>query len=291
MINKIFFKIIMIVLVLISLGFSQTDLETNLQQILNSATNSDDDYVRNYLKGYMQPFVTAFSSVVSGAMYHRATAKGFPRFDVGISAVYLALPDEALTFNDPDNNEVPTVFGLTSVHNTLTGGTGLNSLLIPQLQINLGLISSFEATARYMNFNVKEFGDIYLMGLGVKYGFGEFMPVFPIDLSVQAMYHKFAIGDWLNSGTIGMNLQLSKELLFLPVDFYGGIGFENTTMLIKTGMIPVDNILDLNDISIDGENNYRVNLGLSWTLAFFNLHADYNFGKYNSLSFGAMIVL
>ena len=43
----------------------------------------------------------------------------------------------------------------------------------------------------------------------------EFIPVFPIDLSVQAMYHKFAIGDWLNSGTIGMNLQLSKELLFL----------------------------------------------------------------------------
>ena len=84
---------------------------------------------------------------------------------------------------------------------------------------------------------------------------------------------------------------LSKELLFLPIEFYGGVGFEATTMLIKTGIIPVENVLNIGEVSINGENNYRYNLGLSWTLAFFNLHADYNFGKYNSLSFGAMVVL
>ena len=292
--NKIFIKITWIVLALISFGFGQTDLENNLKQILNPASTYSDDYVKNYLKGYMQPFVTAFGTSISGAMYHRATAKGFPRFDIGISAVYLALPDEAKNFNDLHNNEAPTIFGLTSLplhDNSLPGGTGLNSILIPQLQINLGLVSSFEITARYMNINVKEFGDISLMGLGVKYGFGEFIPVFPIELSVQAMYHKFGIGDWMDSGTIGMNLQLSKEFILLPIDFYGGIGFENTSMILKTGMIPINEIRNLDNVSIDGENNFRFNLGLSWTLTFFNLHADYNFGKYNSLSFGAMIVL
>ncbi len=289
MINKIFLLINTILIFLVSIVSGQTNLENNLKLILNSGTTYSEDY----LKGYMQPFATAFGTAVSGAMFHRASVKGFPRFDVGINVVYLTIPDEALFFNDPLNNEVPTVFGPLSVPthvNSLAGGTGNSSFVIPQLQINLGLISNFEVTARYLNLNIKEFGDISLMGIGVKYGFGEYIPKFPVDLSVQAMYHKFSIDEWLDSGTIGMNLQISKGLLIIPLDIYGGIGFENTSMVIKPGSIPVDLVQNIGDISIDGENNFRLNLGISWTLAFFNLHTDYNFGKYNSLSFGAMIV-
>jgi len=294
--NKVLIKIITIILVFMSICWGQTELESNLIQILNPNLNSNynDDYLRKYLKGYMQPFVTAFGSAVSGAMYHRATVKEFPRFDAGISAVFINIPSESKKFTDLRRNEVPTVFGssVKPVHeNRLPGGTGLNSILVPQLHVNLGLVSGFEATARYLKFKINEFGDISLMGLGVKYGFGKFMPIFPIDLSIQAMYHKFSIGDWLDSGTIGMNLQLSKDFELFPLDFYGGIGFENTSMIVKTGMIPIDNKLSLGDISIDGKNNFRFNLGVSWTLLIFNLHTDYNFGKNNSISFGAMIAL
>jgi hypothetical protein len=289
MINKLILYIFSGITFFISNASGQTDLENKIKLILNS-THSEE-FVKNYLKGYMQPFVTAFGSAISGAMYHRATVKDFPRFDAGISVVYLTLPNDALMFNDPQNNEVSTVFGTASIPNNLVEGTGKSSILIPQLQINLGLISNFEFTARYLKLNIKEFGDIALMGMGVKYGFGEYIPIFPIDLSVQAMYHKFAIGDWLDSGTIGMNLQLSKGLLLLPLDLYGGIGFENTSMVIKTGLMPDENLRTVGDISIDGENKYRANFGISWTLAFINVHADYNFSKYNSISFGAMIVL
>ena len=290
MTKKILLYIVLILIFIVSGASGQTDLENNLKLILNPGSSHSEDYLKSYVKGYMQPFVTAFGTAISGSMYHRATAKGFPQFDVGISFVYLDLPDDALMFNDPQNNLVPTVFGKASISNALAAGTGKSSILVPQIQINLGLISNFEVTGRYLNLNITEFGDISLMGLGVKYGFGEYVPIFPIDLSVQAMYHKFSIGDWLDSGTIGMNLQLSKGLIFLPVDLYGGIGFENTSMVVKTGSIPVDNLLNIEDVRIDGENNFRINFGLSWTLAFFNVHADYNFGKYNSLSFGAMIV-
>lgn len=287
-------RLTLIAISMISAGLSQTDLEINLGKILNPSSTYNDDYVKNYLKGYMQPFVTAFGTCVSGAMYHRATVKEFPRFDIGISAVYLSVPDESKYFKDPGNNTVPTIFGKTEApahDNTLPGGIGLNSILAPQLQVNLGLVSNFEVTARYLNFNIKQFGDLTFTGLGVKYGFGEFAPVFPIDLSVQAMYHKFVMGDWLDSGTIGMNLHLSKKILLTQFEIYGGIGFENTTMLIKTVSFPINNLRNVDNISIDGENNFRFNLGLSWTLTFFNIHADYNFGKYNSLSFGSMIVL
>ena len=292
MVNKIFLFIITILIFLVSIVSGQTELVNNLNRILNPRAHTEE-FMKNYLKGYMQPFVTAFGTAISGAMYHRATVKGFPKFDAGISLVYLTVPNEGLVFNDPLNYEVPTVFGTTSVptyDNSLPSGTGNSSFIVPQLQINLGLISNFEVTARYLNINIKEFGDISLMGFGVKYGFGEYIPKFPVDLSVQAMYHKFGIDEWLDSGTIGMNLQISKGLLIIPLDIYGGIGFENTSMVIKSGSIPGDLIRNIGDVSIDGENNFRLNFGISWTLAFFNLHTDYNIGKYNSLSFGAMIV-
>lgn len=294
MIYKILYKFVVISLTISSLCFGQTNLENNLSKILNLENSYSTEYVKNYLKGYMQPFATAFGTTVSGAMYHRATIKEFPRFDVGINAVYLYAPEESKTFSDPQNYSAPTVFGNANfpLHDaSLPGGLGKSSMLVPQIQINLGLISNFEITARYLNFNIKEYGNFTFSGLGVKYGFGKFVPIFPIDLSVQAMYHKFSISDWLDSGTIGMNIHLSQELLLLPLQFYGGLGFENTSMIIKTSSILNNNSSTVGDISIEGENKFRFNLGLSWTMVFFNIHADFNFGKYNSLGFGTMIIL
>jgi len=150
------YKVLIFSLAIMSFVFGQTDLENNLKRVLNS--NYDSEYIRNYVKGYMQPFVTAFGTSVCGAMYHRATVKEFPRFDAGISAVYIKIPESSNLFTDQNNLELPTIFGSRTSpehDNTLPGGTGLSSILIPQLQINLGLVSGFEATARYMNFNAK----------------------------------------------------------------------------------------------------------------------------------------
>jgi len=173
MLNKIIIKITLLILISSTFGFSQTVLEKNIQQILNPASSHGNEYIKSYLKGYMQPFATAFGTAVSGAMYHRATVKEFPRFDLGINAVYINMPVESKNFKDSQNNEVPTLFGSKTnpLNNTnLPGGTEINSILVPQFQLNLGLVSSFEITARYMDFNIKEFGDINLLGLGVKYG-------------------------------------------------------------------------------------------------------------------------
>lgn len=291
-------KKVLIIFSFISLIFSnsvkaQTDLENNLNNILNIA---DTEFAKDYLRGYMQPFVTAFGTAVSGAMYHRAYTKGFPRFDAGISAVYLNLPKESKSFIDPNGNSAPTIFGIKegpfnqNYNQNMPGGTENDYFTIPQLHINMGLFADFEVTARYLGVNIKEFGDITLMGLGIKYGFGDLIPLFSIDMSVQAMYHSFKIDEWLDSGTFGMNLQISKGLPLLPIDFYGGVGFENTAMIITTSNIP-NSTADVGDISIDGENNLRVNLGVSWTMLIVNLHAEYNIGTYNSVGLAAMIVL
>ena len=104
-------------------------------------------------------------------------------------------------------------------------------------------------------------------------------------MSIQAMYHSFKIDEWLNSGTIGMNLQISKGLPAVPLEFYGGVGFENTTMALKTDKIPGITSSNIGEVSIDGENNLRVNAGISWTLLIVNVHAEYIIGTYNSIGF------
>ncbi len=287
--NKSIFVLVIIV-ILKSNIFAQTDLETNLNKILEPVVGAED-VRKDFLNGYMQPFVTAFGTAVGGAMYHRAYTKGFPRFDAGVSAVYLSVPDAAREFK-LNGIEYATVFGEKDKQmGDYPGGTGNDVLVLPQLHINLGLFSDFEVTARYLGFNIKELGDFTLMGFGIKYGISDLFPLFPIHMSVQAMYHTFKIDEWLESGTVGMNLQISKDLAALPIEFYGGVGFENTAMTLKTENIPGVSDDNIGDVSIDGENNLRVNIGVSWTLLIANLHAEYIFGKYNSIGLGAMIVL
>jgi len=282
---------LVLILVIGSNVFAQTDnkLEVKLADVL--AFDS-----KEYLEGYMKPFVTAFGTGMGGALFHRAYAKGFPRFDVGISAVYLSIPEEAKTYNF-GNTEVPTFFGDKSNPPTIgtlnaASGTGLNSFILPQLQINLGLFANFEVMARGFSQSVDEIGDISLLGFGVKYGLSDLipLPMFPLDLSVQAIYQTFNVSDWISAGTFGMNVQASVSLPALPLDFYAGVGFESTSMTIETDKIPGVN-QGIGSVSIDGNNGFRLNIGVGYTLLILNIHADYNLGEYNSFGGGAMIVL
>jgi hypothetical protein len=270
------------------LFFSQLLLGSDLEKkIVNIIKTEGEPYV----KGYMKPFATAFGTSVNGAMYHRAYTKGILRFDVGLSAVYLAVPDKGKSFIY-NGQEFPTLFGSSdAVPGLVAPGTGVSSLFVPMFHANIGFISNLELTARYMGFKISEFGTIILVGGGIKYGLSDLvpLPVFPLDLSVQAMWHNYALGEWITSGNFGMNLQASTGLSILPFDIYGGVGFENTTMEIKTADIP-GNATDLGNISINGENSVRATVGIGYTMTMINAHVDYNFGFYKALGMGLMIV-
>ena len=269
------------------LFFSQPLLASDLEKKIVAIIKTEGE---PYVKGYMKPFATAFGSSVNGAMYHRAYTKGILHFDVGLSAVYLVVPDKgkAFTYN---GQEVPTLFGSSDASPGLAApGIGVSSTFVPIFQANFGFISNLELTARYMGFKISEFGTIILVGGGVKYGLSDLVPVpvFPLDLSVQVMWHNYALGEWITSGNFGMNLQASTGLSVLPLDIYSGIGFENTTMEIKTTDIP-GNTTDLGNISINGENSVRATVGIGYTMAMINAHVEYNFGFYNALGMGLMV--
>jgi len=240
----------------------------------------------NYMKSYLKPFSTALSTAMGSALYHRAYTKGFPRIDIGVSMAYVTIPDNAKSFEDVNGNSVPTIFGSTSSD---IPGFDKSVFLMPYLHANVGLFASLEATGRFTSINVDYLGDLTIYGLGLKYDLSDMVPLNLIDLSAQAMYHKFSLGNLMEAGSFSMNLEASRSLPILPIDIYGGIGIDYSSLEIETGRL--NNPNNIGNIRIDGENSVRLNLGLSYTLMIFNLHADYNISEYNSIGGGIMIVL
>jgi len=264
---------------------AQINLESTLRTIIQQG------YPAAYIQGYMQPFANALGTVVSGGLYHRASVKNFPSSDLGLNMIFLSLPGEEEYFIY-QGEKVPTFFGPSNPGGTTVPGSGLTSLKVPLVQLNMGLFSNFELMVRGYNLKNDEIGKMDLLGVGVKYGLSDLIPVamFPLEISVQALYHTYNIGNWLSSGTFAMNLHGSFDMSVIPIDIYAGVGYENTSLKIKTGEIPDIGADEVGDISINGENDLRMTLGLSWTFYLLNLHADYNLGFYNSFVAGAMIV-
>ncbi len=275
--------------------FMMIPMHSRSQTVVNYLTSIvSKGYGSDYVKGYMQPFSNALGSAMGQALYHRGYSKTFPRFDAGISAVYIFIPDEARSFVSPHNfqGEVPTLFG--NDNPSITGaipGFDKKALLLPMLQANIGLIGNLEATVRYAATKVDYLGDLKLYGGGLKYELSSLIPIpmFPLDFAIQAAYHKFTLGNILDSGTFSMNVQASASVPILPVDVYAGLGYDNSSLTVNT--VELLSTSTLGKITIDGENKLHLNAGLSFTFLFFNAHVDYNIGKYSSLAGGLMIVL
>ncbi len=271
-------------------GLSQTkagDFEDNLKDVIQQGN-------KIYLVGYIKPFATAIGTGMGGALFHRGYAKTFPRFDLGISATYVMIPEEDKYFGFTFNGvklQAPTVFGPTKTSNPLLiPGTDQNKFIVPVLHANIGLFANFEAMVRFATKDLGDFGRVTIYGGGLKYELSDLIPIpmFPIDFGLQAAYHKLTLGDYLDSGTFSMNVQASGTLPFIPFDVYGRVGYGGSCTTVKTmQLVPGTS---LGNVTIDGKNGLRFNAGVSFTVLFFNVHADYNIGTYNSVAGGVMFV-
>ncbi|NOX89621.1 MAG: hypothetical protein GXO77_11390, partial [Calditrichaeota bacterium] len=203
------------------------DFESNLTKVLSQSQAKD------YLKGYVQPFSNALGTALGGALFHRAYSKTLPRFDIGVSAVFVPIPGEDLTFvlNPPPeasytSKTLPTIFGDDNpTEPGAVPGINQDRFLLPMLHANIGLFGNFEATIRFAKVNLGDYGDLAIYGGGIKYELSDLIPIpmFPIDFGVQAAYHKFTLGEFLDAGTFSMNLQASGSIPILPIDIYGGV--------------------------------------------------------------------
>ena len=272
-------------------GLKAQSVEDYLSDILANG------YGEDYVKGYVQPLSTSLGTTLGGALYHRGSTKGFPRFDVGLSAVYVPIPDVGKDFEStsgPVQGIVPTAFGTDDPDNPAAiPGSNADFFALPMLHANVGLIANLEATARFTKLNIDDIGDLTIYGGGLKYGLSELLPIglLPLDFSIQAAYHKFTLGDIIDAGTFSMNFQASVSIPLFPVSVYGGAGYDRSSLTVKTDAFDLPGVDDLGDVVVDGKNSLRYNLGVSMTLLLLNVHADYTIGEYNSLGAGIMVVL
>lgn len=266
---------------------AQNNLENNVKIILSDPTKGEE-----YLKGYTQPLVTSFGIIMGGALFHRADVKLFPHLDVGLSFVSIKMPDKSKIFNWK-GERVPTFFGTDDPPEGAVHGTNLSKFMIPQLQLNLELFADFELMFRgNPSYEIVEIGEIAIYGIGVKYGLSDLIsiPDFDLALSAQASYHVLRVSNWLNTGTFGMNVQVSKNLPFIPMGVYSGVGYEATSMTMSTDEIAGIGDNAVGDVKLNGENGLRILFGLSLNVYFLTVNIDYNISEYNSIGGGAKLV-
>lgn len=280
---------ILLISLFLAAAINAQDLESRLTKLVS------DGYGRTYLEDYLKPFSTSLGTSLGGAMYHRASTKGFPRFDAGLSAVYIPIPDKAKSFESTSNiveGTVPTLFGSKSPNaSAAIKGLDQSSFFLPVLQANLGLMANLEVSARYAALDIDYLGELSIIGGALKYGMSDLIPIpmFPLDFSIQAGYHKFTLGKIIDAGTFSMNFLTSYSVPLMPFGFYGGIGYDNSSLTVNTEELVTGSTLG--KVKVEGKNSIRYNIGVSAEFLILNVHADYNIGEYNSFGMGVMIVL
>jgi hypothetical protein len=287
-------KIILVstLVILPVLSVAQDNLENNLEKnvriILSDPTKGAD-----YLRGYMQSLTTSLGVIAGTALFHRADIQEFPHLNVGLSIAYLKLPEKAKSFGWL-GKDLPSLFGTDNPPEDAVRGTNVSEYTIPQLQLNLGILTDFELMLRGNPSHViDKIGEITVFGIGVKYGLSDLIsiPDFNLGLSAQATYHVLRVSNWINTGTFAMNVQASKDLPILPFGLYTGIGYEATSMTMSTDEIAEIGEDAVGDIKLNGENGLRVLFGISLNIYILTLNIDYNISEYNSVGAGVKLVL
>lgn len=249
---------------------------------------------------YMQPLGDIFGANLNSGWYHNAriSAMGLHIY-LGAELMVAQVSDKQKTFIAKSESpfypeteaEVSTILGNSksfSVSNgeagttfTFPGGMDIKMLPLVVPQVTVGSLMGTQATVRWMDFKIgKDLGKLGLMGIGIQHSVSQYLPLFPLDLSVGLFMQNFKVGDVVKATTNFIGVQGSYQAGLLTL--YGGVGYENAK--IKISYTSGDNDIAFN---FDAQNKIRMNLGLALSLTALKLHADYNIGTQSVLAIGA----
>jgi len=162
-------------------------------------------------------------------------------------------------------------------------------------QLSLGTILGTRVTFRYLpSITIsEELGKFKYFGFGIQHNPGVLLPVpLPIDVSFGFFTQTLEVGTLFKAKTTAFGLNVSKKLGMGPINVtpYGGFMFEKSTIDVSYTFMVEDEEIDV-VFELEGENKSRLVLGLSLRLLIFNINADYNIGKYNSVTVGVMFTI
>jgi hypothetical protein len=243
---------------------------TNPAQARSEAISNLDDAI--------MPLLDLFGFYTGGGLYHSAGTHGLGGFDVGVRVVTMIV----------SNDQKPDLpFPQSPTFKPAQGGIFRDVTLmpLPLLQVSLGLPGDLEAIGRFFTYPIGEGqdeGNITLIGLGVKYGL--LQNILLPRVAVVASYHYLNVPssfDFGSANNISAALVVSKS--FAIIDFYGGVGYDYTTLKVK---LQLPN--PIGDVNKEyNKSNFRGNVGFKispFPLLF--IHADYNFGGVKGFNAG-----
>jgi len=175
---------------------------------------------------------------------------------------------------------------------------GLNIDLVPLAmpQVCLGLPFKSEVLLRFMpEYDLGDYGKVSFFGVGLKHSVSQYIPMCPVDISVQGVFQQLKLGDIIESTHTNFNVHASKKisLLILSLTPYVGLGMESSNLKVDYTITGTGNpALDNTPVSFDikGDNGFRGRVGISTRILLFKLYGDYSFlGDYPGYSAGFMI--
>jgi hypothetical protein len=171
----------------------------------------------------------------------------------------------------------------------------LSFLPLAAPQLSVGTILGTRATFRYLpSITIDEdLGAFKYFGFGIQHNPGVFFPTpLPIDIAVGFFTQTLEVGTLFKAKTTAFGLNASKRLGIGPINItpYAGYMLEKSNIDITYNFMVDDQEIDV-AFKLEGENKSRLILGLSLRLLILNFNADYNIGKYNSVTVGVMFTI
>ena len=212
-----------LVLIFTSSIFAQSGLEEKLS-----------GYVESYAHGYIKPFATAFTSNLNSGLFTEAKVEEGLNIDLRLSGMFFVIGDDQKTFTaelpDPNNplntiiSEEATIFGEVG-DDAIFDDLSVMPLAAPTLTI--GSFMGTEVSLRYLKASIDDVGDISLNGYGIRHDVGQYIPLFPLDVSVGFFAQKFSAGDLIESKMTSLHIELGYEILLF--DVLAGFSTETAT--------------------------------------------------------------
>ena len=295
---KLFLSVILFSLLLFSsISFSQNINVNSLQPIDAEA--------------YTKPLSTWFGTYFNSGAYYDADVPEVFGFKFSIIGMWSVVPEDQKAFqpNPPDNaigdvGSTATVFGNKSSYYLSSNGfytypSGLSLNAVPSGIFQFaGSLFNTELMIRFFPEVKFDNAKVGLLGFGLKHEISSHFPEIPLDIAVQILINNFNFefddGDPVNytkvkSSNFAFNVHASKS--FSAFTFYGGLQYESTSMDFSYYFEDTNNYYPatgnrIQDISVDGDNNFRLTFGGAFKFAAFVINADVNITKFTTYTTG-----
>ena len=249
-----------------------------------------------YAKGYVGPMGDQFGAALNSGWYHTADVSNGIDIYFGVRGMLMPLPEESKTFTikSPWNGAVdspPTAFGPdqeVTVSGVAPGanpqfyakGQNISMSVLPVPHISAGNIFGTRLMLRFLPpVELGDAGKLGFFGIGAQHSLSQYIPTVPLDLSAHAAYSRFSLGDLLSATGFTIGVEASKSFALLTV--YGGVAYETSSFSFGydasyTDPITMQAVNERVGFDISGANNVRATIGLTLSLGFLKINADYS---------------